>query len=150
MERTGLCPIDTREFPDAFLAAYLESERDVFLSGRRDRIAEQVKIDRVPIARIKRIMKRDSCDPRPEMVAADSVKLLAFATQLFIGSLTRLAWDQNGGKRAKSNTLSAEELHAAVQSSPKFDFLVDELDKVVRERLMPKPKPQPKTGAARR
>ena len=69
MERTGLCPIDTREFPDAFLAAYLESERDVFLSGRRDRIAEQVKIDRVPIARIKRIMTSQRARTAPTAFA---------------------------------------------------------------------------------
>ena len=37
----------------------------------------------LPISRIKRIMKQDSCDPSPRMVSADTTPLMEYGAQVF-------------------------------------------------------------------
>lgn len=87
-----------------------------------------IKTDKLPLARIKRIMKQDSCDPHPRMVSSEAIPLMAYAAQLFIGSVVKLAWKQST-KPAKRNTLQLKDIKRAVQSSSRFDFLIDIIDK---------------------
>lgn len=72
-------------------------------------------------------MKQDACDPQPRMISEEAVPFLAYATQLFIGSLTYLAWNLST-VRGKRNTLQVKDLQAAILSSPHFDFLIDVVD----------------------
>ena len=83
--------------------------------------------DELPLARIKRIMKQDSCDSRPRMVSADAIPLMTYATQLFIELIAKLAW-QHSTKPHMRNTLQAKDLVAAVNNSIMFDFLLDVID----------------------
>ena len=83
--------------------------------------------EELPLARIKRIMKQDSCDPFPRMISADAVPFMAFAVKLFIGVLTTLAW-KTSTQRSKRNTLQLKDLKGAAASSSKFDFLIDTID----------------------
>ena len=61
------------------------------------------------------------------MISADAVPFMAFATKLFIGALTTLAWKLST-QRSKRNTLQVKDLKEAVASSSKFDFLIDTID----------------------
>ena len=83
-----------------------------------------VLTEELPLARIKRIMKQDSCEPFPRMISADAVPFMAFAAKLFIGALTTLAWKLST-QRSKRNTLQLKDLKEAASSSSKFDFLID-------------------------
>ena len=83
--------------------------------------------EELPLARIKRIMKQDSCDPFPRMISADAVPFMAFAVKLLIGVLTTLAW-KTSTQRSKRNTLQLKDLKEAAASSSKFDFLIDTID----------------------
>ena len=70
----------------------------------------------------KRIMQQDSADVRT--VSSDAVALMEFATELFVGLLTALAW-QIATQPAKRHTLNLSDICAAVACSSSFDFLVD-------------------------
>ena len=85
---------------EALLAAYNTRQ----LLAVTSRVPKAVAIDELPLARIKRIMKQDSCDPRPRMVNAKAVHIVAYACQLFIGCVTHLAWNIST-QCAKRNTL---------------------------------------------
>ena len=84
-------------------------------------------IDEVPLARIKRIMKQDSCEPPPRMVSVAAILTMAHVSLEFTRLLTSIAWTFYA-KEDKRNTLQAKDLHDAVYSSQCFDFLVDVLD----------------------
>lgn len=92
-----------------------------------------IATEELPLARIKRIMKQDSCDPHPRMVCADTIPFMAFAAQLFIAHVTSLAWKLST-QRAKRNTLQLKDLKEAVASSMKFDFLIDVVDAFENDR----------------
>eukprot|EP00966_Prymnesium_polylepis_P201370 4666143-Prymnesium_polylepis.1 len=47
--------------------------------------------NRLPLARIKRIMKQDACT-NPRMIGGDAVPAMALACQLLVGALTTRAW----------------------------------------------------------
>lgn len=86
-----------------------------------------IQIGELPLARIKRIMKQDSCDPHPRMVSAETIPVMAYAAQLFIGAVTSVAWNIFT-QRARRNTLQVKDLKAAVLACSHFDFLLDVLD----------------------
>ena len=69
---------------DALSASYFARQ----LHGVITDTAKTIATEELPLARIKRIMKQDSCDPHPRMISADAVPLMAFATKLFIGHLS--------------------------------------------------------------
>ena len=106
-------------------------------------------IDELPLARIKRIMKQDSCEPHPRQVSADTVPFVAYAAQLFIGNLTSLAWKLST-QRAKRNTLQVKDLKVAVLASSQHDFLIDTIDlfdaQQREQRLASQPMPTEKKG----
>ena len=94
--------------------------------------SKAIAIDQIPLARVKRIMKQDSCDPHPRMISAEAVPLMAYAVQLFIGCLTKLAWSIST-QPSRRNTLQLKDLKAAVHASSKFDFLLDVIDTFERD-----------------
>lgn len=108
---------------EALIASYFAHKLHSVVTDPRKTIAT----DELPLARIKRIMKQDSCDPHPRMICADAVPFMAFAAQLFIGHVTMIAWI-NSTLRAKRNTLQLKDLKEAVVSSSKLDFLIDVVD----------------------
>jgi histone H3/H4 len=104
-----------------------------------DRKSDQM-FKELPLARIKRIMKQDACEMEPRMISADAIATMAYASQLFVGWLTKLAWafsTQPDGR----NTLQVKDLKAAVFMSDKFDFLVDVLDIYDRQTATEKGRP---------
>lgn len=107
---------------NATLRSYFARYREVVVQKPKS-----IKADELPLARIKRIMKQDSCDPHPRMISADGVPYMAFAAQCFIGVITELAW-KTSTTNCKRNTLQVKDLKAAVYSSSHFDFLIDVID----------------------
>jgi histone H3/H4 len=93
-----------------------------------------IAIDQLPLARIKRIMKQDSCDPQPRQVSAETIPFMAYAAQLFTTCLTEMAW-RLSTTRAKRNTLQVKDLKAAILASSRWDFLIDTVDMFDDEQL---------------
>ena len=120
---------------EVFLNAYMN--RKLCLLQRR--VPGAIAIDELPLARIKRIMKQDSCDPQPRMISADAVPLMAYISQIFVGCLTSLAW-QLSTAQSKRNTLQAKDLKAAIAASSHFDFLIDVVD-LFDQQMMDQQKP---------
>ena len=107
---------------EAFLSDYFTRHRnDMLLNGSQE-LADVVS--NLPLTRVKRIMKMDACEERPRMIAANVLPIMAVAVQLFIGSVTTLAWQESRSSR-KRKTLQACDIVAAVQASSRFDFLCD-------------------------
>eukprot|EP00966_Prymnesium_polylepis_P117442 2714393-Prymnesium_polylepis.1 len=77
---------------------------------------------RLPLARIKRIMKQDSCT-NPRMIGGDAVPAMALACQLLVGALTTRAWAFAAAQNR--STLQLKDLLSAINTSDRFDFLVD-------------------------
>ena len=61
---------------------------------------------------------------------------LAYAAQVFIGLMARVAW-QLSTQRAKRNTLQLKDLKAAVYASSQFDFLFDVIDAFEHDHPQP-------------
>eukprot|EP00964_Phaeocystis_antarctica_P096291 scaffold62608_cov54-Phaeocystis_antarctica.AAC.1 len=76
----------------------------------------------LPRSCTKRVMRQDSADVRT--VSSDAVALMEFATELFVGLVTAVAW-QIATQPAKRHTLGLSDLSAAVACSSTFDFLID-------------------------
>ena len=127
-------PLRNSKQVEALLAAYQTRQ----LVAVTKRTPGAIAIDELPLARIKRIMKQDSCDPHPRMISADTIPLMAYAAQLFIGSLTSLAW-QLSTAPAKRNTLQVKDLKAVIHASSRFDFLIDVLDMFDQQAMNQQP-----------
>ena len=112
----------------AHMAQYLE-EAALKEQDDQDPASNNKKqaIEEVPLARIKRIMKQDSCEPPPRMVSVAAILTMAHVSLEFTRLLTSIAWTFYATED-KRNTLQAKDLHDAVYSSQCFDFLVDVLD----------------------
>lgn len=89
--------------------------------------------DLLPLARIKRIMKQDSCYPYPRMVCSESVTYIAFATRIFIGMVVSLS-SKLGMAVDKRNTLQCKDIKKALELCTKLDFLVDAFDQFEAEQ----------------
>uniref|UniRef100_A0A0E0DKD4 Core Histone H2A/H2B/H3 domain-containing protein n=1 Tax=Oryza meridionalis TaxID=40149 RepID=A0A0E0DKD4_9ORYZ len=86
----------------------------------------------LPLARIKKIMKRSAGDSGvsvvdggggARMISGEAPVVFSKACELFIAELTRRAWAATlVGKR---RTVHKEDVAAAVQNTDLFDFLVD-------------------------
>ena len=88
---------------------------------------QAISTDELPLARIKRIMKQDSCVPQPRMISADAIPLMAHAVQLLVRLVSHIAWDVST-QPAQRNTLQLKDIIAALESSSQFDFLIDIVD----------------------
>ena len=108
---------------EALLAAYNTRQ----LLNLTNNVPGTIKIDSLPLARVKRIMKQDACYPQPRMISADAVPLMAYCAQLAIGSHSALAW-QTSTVPSGRNTLQVADLKAVIKSNDRYDFLVDVLD----------------------
>lgn len=73
----------------------------------------------LPLARIKRIMKSDE-DVR--MISAEAPVLFAKACEMFILELTLRSWCFS--EKSKRRTLQKDDIDAAINDTPIFDFLV--------------------------
>ena len=80
---------------------------------------EAYKEVKLPVARIKKIMKTDE-DVR--MISAEAPVLFAKASELFILELSIRAWGL--AQKAKRHTLTKEDIDKAIESTEIFDFLV--------------------------
>ena len=107
---------------EGLIESYFAKQLHDMVTKRR-----RTPIDELPLARVKRIMKQDSCDPHPRMISAEATPFMGLTAQLFIGCLTEVAWTLFTQK-AKRNTLQLKDLKDAVAASSKFDFLVDIVD----------------------
>lgn len=81
----------------------------------------------LPLARIRRIMRQDACDD-PKPLGNDACVVMAYATELFIASLTKRAWAFS--ERENRHTLKQRDLLCGMMSSQKYDFLVDIVNNV--------------------
>jgi len=81
----------------------------------------------LPLARIKRIMKQDSCVPQPRMISADAIPMMAHAATLLVRLISHIAWEVST-KPAQRNTLQHKDIIAALESASQFDFLIDIID----------------------
>ena len=120
-EPNGYVRRDTAEVI-ATIDEYFAQQQDDVIKHRR-----KASVDELPLARVKRIMKQDSCDPHPRMIGAESIPVMSFASQLFIGHITKLAWNLSTQKNGR-NTLQLKDIKDAVSSTSTLDFLVDVLD----------------------
>jgi len=82
-----------------------------------------ITIHQLPVTRIKRIMKQESCYGMRQ-VSHDVAPFMAYAVQLFIGAITNLAW-QCSARPASRNTLMLKDLLHVYRACSKFDFLID-------------------------
>eukprot|EP00965_Chrysotila_dentata_P237600 6202010-Pleurochrysis_carterae.AAC.1 len=76
----------------------------------------------LPLARIKRIMKLDSCF-NPQMVGADGAQMAAYLSEVFVKCVTTRAWWFTA--RDARRTLQLKDLQMAIRSCPDFDLLID-------------------------
>ena len=78
----------------------------------------------MPRAPIKRIMKAFPRAGKKQSLNVHSVECMADATQVFIGSIAKLAWEHSTQK-CRRRTLQVKDIMAAVQSSSRLEFLSD-------------------------
>ncbi|PSS09801.1 Nuclear transcription factor Y subunit C-3 like [Actinidia chinensis var. chinensis] len=75
----------------------------------------------LPLARIKKIMKKSSDDVK--MISGEAPIVFAKACELFIEELTKSSWTMT--LQAKRRTLQKEDVASAVAATDVFDFLVN-------------------------
>ncbi|XP_067000839.1 DNA polymerase epsilon subunit 4 [Anabrus simplex] len=81
------------------------------------------KLLKLPIARVKHIMKMD---PDVNLASQEAVFLIAKSTELFIESLSREAYTYTA--QAKRKTLQKKDIDSAVDSVDSLAFLEGALD----------------------
>jgi len=87
------------------------------------------KVQDLPLARIKKIMKMDE---DVKMISAEAPLIFAKAAQLFISELTLRAWIHT--EESKRRTLQRNDIATAITKFDQFDFLIDI---VPREEMKP-------------
>ncbi|XP_052756304.1 nuclear transcription factor Y subunit gamma isoform X3 [Galleria mellonella] len=97
---------------------------------------EDFKMQPLPLARIKKIMKLDE---EVKMISAEAPVLFAKAAEIFIHELTLRAWSHTEDN--KRRTLQRNDIAMAISKSDQFDFLIDI---VPRHEVKPsKPREEP-------
>ena len=82
----------------------------------------------LPLSRIKRIMKQDSC-LNARLVGADATSAAAYASELFIEWIVTRAWEFT--LHARRRTLQRRDLLDAILSEEKLDMLIDVIEGAV-------------------
>lgn len=83
----------------------------------------------LPLARIKKIMKRSAGDGSggdgagARMISGEAPVVFSRACELFVAELTQAAWAAT--LEGRRRTVHAEDVAAAVRDTDLFDFLVD-------------------------
>mmetsp|Transcript_19386 Transcript_19386/g.40082 ORF Transcript_19386/g.40082 Transcript_19386/m.40082 type:complete len:238 (-) Transcript_19386:2434-3147(-) len=149
MNNTSLYPPSSIEGTDDLLEDLWRRATDEIRAI--DPGTENWKIQNLPLARVKKIMKaeefvmqelekdelrRQGQIPDGEevkssvkfMIAADAPILLSRACELLIRELTCRAWQHT--ERNRRRTLQRQDLHAAVGESEVYDFLIDIVPRV--------------------
>nr|CAB3264317.1 nuclear transcription factor Y subunit gamma [Phallusia mammillata] len=97
------------------------------------------KVQDLPLARVKKIMKMDD---DVKMISAEAPLLFAKAAQMFITELSLRAWIHT--EENKRRTLQRNDIATAITKFDQFDFLIDI---VPREELKPPRRPdEARTG----
>ena len=78
------------------------------------------KVQELPLARIKKIMKLDE---EVKMISAEAPIIFAKACELFVAELTTRAWIHT--EESKRRTLQKTDVAMAVSKYDMFDFLID-------------------------
>ena len=78
----------------------------------------------LPLARIKKIMKKSSDDVK--MISGEAPIVFSKACELFIEELTRRSWMMT--MQGKRRTLHKDDVASAVVATDLFDFLVNLVD----------------------
>jgi len=99
-----------------------EADLVEFWQGQTEKcqIVTNFKSHRLPLARIKKIMKKDE-DVR--MIAAEAPVLFAKACELFVLELSKRTWLQT--EHAKRKTMQRQDIALAIGKADMFDFLID-------------------------
>ncbi|XP_048582271.1 nuclear transcription factor Y subunit gamma-like isoform X2 [Nematostella vectensis] len=95
----------------------------------RNMSTNDFKIQELPLARIKKIMKQDE---EVKMISAEAPVLFAKAAQIFINELSLRAWIHTEDN--KRRTLQRNDIAMAITKFDQFDFLIDI---VPRDELKP-------------
>ncbi|MBY0378961.1 MAG: NFYB/HAP3 family transcription factor subunit, partial [Burkholderiales bacterium] len=96
------------------LAAFWEREK------RKIQEMEDFKTTKLPLSRIKRIMKSDE---EVRMISTEAPLLFAKACELFIVELTLRAWANT--EESKRKTLQRNDIAMAISKTDVYDFLID-------------------------
>ena len=122
----GTCSLG-RDSPEvaAIMASYFASQQASVMARAMSTGVEAA--GDLPMSVVKRIMKQDACDVARRTISADAVPLMEFTAEVFIGVVTKLAY-QVSMVPDRRHTLMLKDLCAAVTCSSKFDFLIDVLD----------------------
>ncbi|KAI3828824.1 hypothetical protein L1987_02934 [Smallanthus sonchifolius] len=75
----------------------------------------------LPLARIKKIMKKSSVDVK--MISREAPLVFSKACELFIEELTKRSWNMT--IQGKRRTVHKEDVAHAVATTDVFDFLID-------------------------
>ncbi|XP_015687168.1 nuclear transcription factor Y subunit gamma, partial [Protobothrops mucrosquamatus] len=98
-------------------------------TGEIQQIPKDFRVQELPLARIKKIMKLDE---DVKMISAEAPVLFAKAAQIFITELTLRAWIHTEDN--KRRTLQRNDIAMAITKFDQFDFLIDI---VPRDELKP-------------
>ncbi|XP_059055928.1 nuclear transcription factor Y subunit gamma isoform X2 [Achroia grisella] len=104
---------------------------------------EDFKMQALPLARIKKIMKLDE---EVKMISAEAPVLFAKAAEIFIHELTLRAWSHTEDN--KRRTLQRNDIAMAISKSDQFDFLIDIVPRHEVKPNKPRedpPRPSPST-----
>uniref|UniRef100_A0A8D0Z519 Nuclear transcription factor Y subunit gamma n=1 Tax=Sus scrofa TaxID=9823 RepID=A0A8D0Z519_PIG len=112
--------IESSRFLHGFLLIFLAVD---------DQAEKDFRVQELPLARIKKIMKLDE---DVKMISAEAPVLFAKAAQIFITELTLRAWIHTEDN--KRRTLQRNDIAMAITKFDQFDFLIDI---VPRDELKP-------------
>ena len=89
-----------------------------------EKLMEQFKCKKLPLARIKKIMKSDE-DVR--MISAEAPILFAKACEMFIAEMTIKGY--YNAEKSERKTLQRKDIAAAIARTETYDFLIDTIPK---------------------
>ncbi|XP_017310163.1 nuclear transcription factor Y subunit gamma isoform X5 [Ictalurus punctatus] len=121
---SGLTP--DLEMSDSFGAAGTDAQQNLqsfwprVMEEIRNLTVKDFRMQELPLARIKKIMKLDE---DVKMISAEAPVLFAKAAQIFITELTLRAWIHTEDN--KRRTLQRNDIAMAITKFDQFDFLID-------------------------
>ncbi|KAL3917245.1 MAG: hypothetical protein SGPRY_006480 [Prymnesium sp.] len=90
---------------------------------------------KLPIARIKKIMKQDACT-NPRKIGSDASPTMALACQLIVGLITKRMW--TFASAHGRTTIQLKDVINSLETSDKFDFLIDLVEKAHTQSMSKK------------
>ncbi|XP_058233718.1 nuclear transcription factor Y subunit gamma isoform X1 [Hemibagrus wyckioides] len=123
---SGLTQEDLEMSGDSFGAAGTDAQQNLqsfwprVMEEIRNLTVKDFRVQELPLARIKKIMKLDE---DVKMISAEAPVLFAKAAQIFITELTLRAWIHTEDN--KRRTLQRNDIAMAITKFDQFDFLID-------------------------